>query len=294
LPPKSAILKKQQIALISSGVLLFVLMYFFGRTIPTPKPSEAKKQEAASGSTTHDHKAFDIQSVLTTTKAQLTPDQQAKVTQMENAVVRGNVKDQQIKVYRQLANFYKDTVHALLPYAYYTSEAAKLENSEKSLTFAAHFLLDGVRSQQDHVLKEWLASNAKELFEKALAINPNNDSSKVGLGSCYLFGEISETPMQGISMIREVAEKDPNNMYAQMMLGIGGMVSGQYDRAIERLSKVVEAQPGNPEAVVMLAEAYERKGDKQNAIKWYTASKKVITNKEITEEIDRRIAELSK
>lgn len=286
-------MKKQQIVLISSGLVLLCLMYFFGRTIPTPKPSEAKPQQQT-GTTTHDHKAFDIQAVLTQTKSQLTADQQQRVAKMENSVVRGNVKDQQIKVYRQLAQFYKDTVHALLPYAYYTSEAAKLENSEKSLTFAAHFLLDGVRSQEDHILKEWLATNAKELFEKALELNPSNDSSKVGLGGCYLFGEISETPMQGITMIREVAERDPNNMYAQLMLGIGGMVSGQYDKAIERLNTVVSKQPANAEATVMLAEAYERHNEKQNAIKWYEASKKLITNPEIIKEIDRRIAELSK
>lgn len=286
-------MKKQQIVLISSGLVLLCLMYFFGRTIPTPNPSEAKPQQQ-SGTTTHDHKAFDIQAVLTQTKSQLTADQQQRVAKMENSVVRGNVKDQQIKVYRQLAQFYKDTVHALLPYAYYTYEAAKLENSEKSLTFAAHFLLDGVRSQEDHILKEWLATNAKELFEKALELNPSNDSSKVGLGGCYLFGEISETPMQGITMIREVAERDPNNMYAQLMLGIGGMVSGQYDKAIERLNTVVSKQPSNAEATVMLAEAYERHNEKQNAIKWYEASKKLITNSEIIKEIDRRIAELSK
>jgi cytochrome c-type biogenesis protein CcmH/NrfG len=139
-----------------------------------------------------------------------------------------------------------------------------------------------------------LALNAKELFEKALELNPANDSSKVGLGSCYLFGEISETPMQGITMIRQVAEKDPSNMYAQLMLGVGGMVSGQYDRAIERLTKVVQAQPKNAEAVVMLAEACERKGDKLQAVKWYTESKKVIQNESIVQEIERRITELKK
>jgi cytochrome c-type biogenesis protein CcmH/NrfG len=100
--------------------------------------------------------------------------------------------------------------------------------------------------------------------------------------------------MQGITMIREVAERDPNNMYAQLMLGIGGMVSGQYDKAIERLNTVVSKQPSNAEATVMLAEAYERHNEKQNAIKWYEASKKLITNSEIIKEIDRRIAELSK
>lgn len=266
-------------------------MFFFGRTVPNKKTT-GKPAAAAAGQDSHS--AFNIDSVLQASKLRLTSSQQEQVTKLEHSVVRGNVKEQQAQVYKQLANFYRDSAHALVPYAYYITESAKLENSEKSLTFAAHFLLDGVRSQEDHGLKDWLALQAKELFEKALVLNPKNDSSKVGLGSCYLFGHISETPMAGITMIREVAERDPNNMYAQMMLGVGGMISGQYDRAIERFLKVVQAQPGNPEAVVMLAEAYERKGDKANAIRWYDASKKIIGNEEILKEIDRRITDLKK
>lgn len=227
-------------------------------------------------------------------KQQLTTDQQAQVNQLEAAVVRGDVKEQQIKVYRQIASFWKDSAHMLLPFAYYSGLASKLENSEKSLTFAAHYFLEGLRQQSDVELKKWMAGEAKELFEKALVINPANDSSKVGLGSCYLFGNISATPMEGIQKILEVAERDPNNMYAQFMLGLGGVQSGQFDKAIERLSKVAAKQPNNLEAVLNLAEAYERTGDKANAIKWYESSKKFFTEKEILKEIDQRIAELKK
>ena len=46
--------------------------------------------------------------------------------------------------------------------------------------------------------------------------------------------------------------------------------------------------------MVMLAEAYEQKGDKTNAIKWYEASKKLINNADIISEIDKRIDLLKK
>jgi hypothetical protein len=44
----------------------------------------------------------------------------------------------------------------------------------------------------------------------------------------------------------------------------------------------------------MLAEAYEQKGDKLNAIKWYEASKRLIDNPDINSEIDKRISLLKK
>jgi len=112
------------------------------------------------------------------------------------------------------------------------------------------------------------------------------------LGSCYIFGGMGPNPMQGILMIREVAERDPHNMYAQMMLGIGGVMTGQFDKAIDRFKKVIDHQPGNLEAILNLAEAYEQKGDKGSAIQWYERSKQLIKNPEIQKELDARINSL--
>jgi cytochrome c-type biogenesis protein CcmH/NrfG len=167
-----------------------------------------------------------------------------------------------------------------------------LENSEKSLTFAAQLFLDNLRGVEDPSEKSWMADQAKLLFDKSLKLNPNNDSARIGLGSCYIFGSSAEDKqevMQGIQQILEVARRDPDNMYAQQMLGIGGLISGQTDKAIERLSTVVTRQPSNLEAILTLAEAYERKGDKINAKKWYEASKRFIRNPEVLKEIDARM-----
>ena len=273
-------MKKQQFIVVGSGVILFCLIYFFGRTIP---PKNNITQPAPEGAN------IDINTILSASKAQLSNQHQVYLSQLESSVVRGDTKNQQATIYRQLAAFWKDSAHLLLPYAYYTGQAAELENSEKSLTFAAHFFLESLRQQGDPGLKRWMGTEAKRLFEKALLLNPGNDSLKIGLGSCYLFGNISENPMEGIQMIRQVAEKDPTNMYAQFTLGMGAMISGQLDKAIERLSVVIRAQPENLEVMVMLAEAYEQKGDKVNAIKWYEASKKLIENPDINSEIDKRI-----
>jgi tetratricopeptide (TPR) repeat protein len=279
-------LKKQQLFVLAGATLLFCIIYFFGRTLPPKNPVTA--------SATPKDSLFNIDKVLEASKAQLTAEQQSRLAQLENSVVRGNVKEQQAEVYKQIAAFYKDTAHLLLPFAFYTGEAAKLENSEKSLTFAARFFLESARKQDDEGLKKWMANESKQLFEKALVLDPGNDSLKVGLGSCYIFGNIAENPMQGIMMIREVAQRDPSNMYAQYMLGVGGMLSGQVDKAIERLSLVASKQPDNVEVKLMLAEAFERKGDKSNAIKWYESVKTHVSNPEIMSELDKRIQALKK
>lgn len=286
-------MKRQQYFVAGTGVLLLLALYFFGQTTP-PQKKKAAPTEEPSG---EPHaKSLDLQDILQAAQSHLTPSQLSYVNRLQNSVVRGDVKNQQLKAYQQLAAFWKDSVReGFLPFAYYTGETAKLENSEKSLTFAAQLFLQSLRGQDNPALKSWMATNAKELFEKALELNPGNDSLKVGLGASYIFGSTSGSPqetMQGIQRILEVVRRDSTNMYAQFMLGVGGVESGQFDKAIERLTTVVQHQPANIEAILLLAEVHQQKGNKADAIKWYGAAKKLVGNQDLIREIDQRIQSL--
>jgi tetratricopeptide (TPR) repeat protein len=234
-----------------------------------------------------------IDTILFHAKAGLTPAQSTRLDLLEHSISRGDVKEQQLKVYHQLAQFWADTANLFPPYAWYTAEAARLENSEKSLTFAAHLFLNSLSQDAAAEIKQWEAGQAKDLFERSLKLNPDNDSSKVGLGSVYLYGGIG-TPMQGIGLIREVADRDSNNVYAQWTLGQASALSGQLDKAVERFKKVVRLQPENWEAVLLVAEVYEQMNNKAEAIEWY---RKVLTfakAADIKPEVEARIAKLRK
>jgi len=240
--------------------------------------------------------AISIDTILLHAKDRLSADQAVRLTSLENAVKRGDVKDQKIKIYHQLAHFWSDTARIFEPYAWYEAESARLENSEKSLTFAAQLFLSSLQEDQqsDAQLTKWKALQARDLFERSLKINPNNDSSKVGLGGCYLFGNISSTPMEGINLIREVTQRDSTNVYAQMMLVQGSLVSGQFDKAITRLQSVNRMRPDNIEAILLLADLYERNNDKATAISWYKKSLPFIKKANLKEVIEKRINDLSK
>ncbi len=280
-------MKKQQWILISIAIVLFIGLYCFGKTVNSNKPSpvaESTSSKPVSNLTT--------QSVLLNYKKNLNPEQLQKLTQLENSVVRGDVHAQQIQIDHQLATYWADSLRKEEIGAYYAGEAGKLENSEKSLTFAAYLLLDNMLSTSDAAMQHWLATQAKELFEIALKLNPQNDSSKIGLGACYMFGNISDNPMQGILAVKEIADKDPSNAYAQMMLGLGGIQSGQYDKAIERFLNVINLQPGNLEAILNLAQVYDRQNNKADAVKWYKEALKYIQVSEAKNEIQTRIKSL--
>lgn len=283
-------MKKQRLLLTVLSLSLLTVLLVFGKT-------EAHKSTVIHNDSEH-KSSFNINQLITQSKGRLTQPQLLYLTELENSVKRGDVKEQLIKEYYQLAGFWKDTVGQFVPYAYYTAEAAKLDNSEKNLTFAARLLLENLRREENPELKAWEAEQAVELFEKALKIDPDNDDLKIGLGSCYVYGkgmigDASET-MKGIQTLLQVARKDSNNMKAQLMLGIGGVISGQFDKAIVRLNKVIAFDNKNLEAVSWLADAYAQTGDKVKAIQWYEYSKKLVNDPEYSAEVNERINALKK
>jgi len=283
--------KKPQWITLVAALILVAILYVFGRIVPEKKETTTKQSDLADN-------PVSIDSILSDAKKRLDPAQIARLNALENSVVRGAVNEQKLKIYHQLAHFWADTGQIFEPYAWYEAEAARLENSEKSLTFAAHLFLQNMRGENSQPLREWKALEAKDLFERSLKINPQNDSSIVGLGACYIFGGISATPMEGILKVRAVADKDSSNIFAQEVLGHGSMYSGQYDKAIARFETVYrlsrETENTKLEACLMLAEAYERKADRLSAINWYKKSLTLIKNQEVKEEVNKRIDELSK
>jgi len=280
--------KKQQAIVAATGIIILVVFYYFGNTVAPLKKTAASPENKG--------QSLDIKTILNASKAKLSPAGLEYVDRLENAVVRGDVKNQQIAAYHQLANFWKDSVeNGFLPSAYYNAEAAKLENSEKSLTFAAQLFLNNLRGQDNPELKNWMANESRDLFERAGKLNSDNDSTKIGLGATYIFGSTGERPadvMKGIQAILEVTRRDSLNMYAQLMLGLGGIESGQFEKAIQRLLKVVHYDPGNLEAVLSLGEAYERIGNNASAKTWYTAAKKLTNNHELITAINERLGSL--
>jgi len=283
--------KKPQWITLAAALILVVVLYVFGRIVPEKKTNTARQPDPADNSVS-------IDSILSGAKKRLDPAQIVRLNALENSVVRGSINEQRLRIYHQLAHFWADTGQVFEPYAWYEAEAARLENSEKSLNFAAHLFLQNMRGENDQSLRTWKALEAKDLFERSLKINPQNDSSIVGLGACYIFGGISATPMEGILKVRAVADKDSSNIFAQEVLGHGSMYSGQYDKAIARFETVYrlssDTEDTKLEACLMLAEAFERKEDRLSAINWYKKSLTLIKNQEVREEVNKRIDELSK
>lgn len=283
-------MKRPQWITVGIGVALVATIYLFGRTVPAKKNIAIQQSSQAENTDV----GVSIDSIILSAKKQLPQQQALRLNMLENSISRGDVKDQMLKIYHQLAHFWADTGNVFEPYAWYEAEAARLENSEKSLTFAAQLFLDNLQGDEVPERRKWKALQAKDLFERSLKLNPANDSSQIGLGACYLFGGISAMPMEGILKVKAVADRDSTNVYAQMTLAKGSVISGQYDKAISRLETVNRIEPDNVEALLLMADVYETTGDKKTAIGWYQKSLEHISRQDMRSEIEKRINDLKK
>ena len=280
-------MRKPQLILILSGLLLFSVLYFF-------TPRFTAKEATASNQTT-ENQVVTTESILNTAKLALSENQKIALLSIENQLTKASNTKDSLKSFKALSQFWADSAQKLAPYLYFTYSAALLENSEKSLTFAAQLLVDRLTTMDaPPEIQNWMAVNAKVLLDKALVMNPNNDSAIINLGACYLLGNISDNPMAGILKVKEVVDKNPQNAYGQFILGLGGKKSGQYPKAIERFLAVLKLEPGNWDAMMNLAECYELNNQKELAIEWYLKVKTLVNIPEFVKILDQRINELRK
>lgn len=227
----------------------------------------------------------DFGDILAKAKQGLSPALQLRLSNLENSITRGNIKEQGVNAYLDLSRLW-DSLGNIPISAYYLGEDAKLVNSEKSLTFAANLFLTHMQHTQDPAVHAWEAKEAQGLLEQAADLNPGNDTIQVALANSEVqTGNV----MSGVQRLLKVTATDPNNIQANLLLGRLSVTSGQYDKAMERLQKVVNLQPDNAEALYFLAETYKALGKKEQAITTFEKVKKLVNDTGFSKEIDQYI-----
>ena len=81
-----------------------------------------------------------------------------------------------------------------------------------------------------------------------------------------IISEGSRPPMEAIGLLREVIAEDPNHSMANYRLGEFSVMSGQYEKGIERFQKVISLDPLNSGAIRYLAISFNETGETKKAI----------------------------
>ncbi|WP_212000562.1 M48 family metallopeptidase [Chitinophaga sp. HK235] len=279
-------MRKSQVLLVGAAVALLVVLYAFGRTIPRSDKQAMSTAAPMQGGQGVEPIAFS--ELLETAKGKIPAEKLLQINTIETNVIRGDVNAQQIAAYKQLYNTW-DSLNQLPVAAYYLGQAAKLENSEKSLTFAANLFLAHLQHAQDPRIAKWEADQATTLFDQAILLNPANDTLKMSQAMVYMnTGE----PMKGVAKMKEVVAKNPDNIDAQVTLANLAIRSGQFDKAIERLEGVMQKHPDDAKVLFVLAESYRSKGNTKKALELFEKSKQAMKDPELKKEVDNYIKDI--
>jgi tetratricopeptide (TPR) repeat protein len=247
-------LTKLQIGIISFSVLTFVLLYFaFKPEGKTEKAATGRTDVSTAGSGGMEafvnKKSMGLQRPLS---SQLTT-----LINMEKADPKNTV------ALDSLVAFWDNNKQPDMA-AYYTEKIAAVKNTGDAWIKAGERYYFSVRFVRDSMEVPVLYQQAMRCFEKGLEKDPANIEAKIKYASCFVEG--TTDPMKGITLLKEVEKVDSNNINLQLAFAQFSTTSGQIDKAIMRLEKVIRINPEYLEAYLYLADAYEQTGNKPKTI----------------------------
>lgn len=272
-------LGKWQLVAIGTTAVLAILLWF------APKKTDKKNEQAQ---IQNKESSFSFEKLNDSVKTTLNKNVLSQIVLFEQNLSKSSNSQGRISSFDSLSNMWKRENQLGLA-SWYKCQSAILKNNSQELAKAGELSYSIARFSVPQ-LRSLLMEQAIVCLEKALALDSNNESVKVSLASCYVEG--TPNPMKGITMLREIVQKDSTNVPAQLQLGLFAMQSGQYEKAIDRFLKLKKITPNNNEVDLYLAQAYAESGKKAKAIEVLESFLKTSTDNTINAQVSDYITQL--
>jgi tetratricopeptide (TPR) repeat protein len=149
--------------------------------------------------------------------------------------------------------------------AYFTESTAEKTDSAFTWYKAGNRYYYSIPFVKDETELPLLYQRATACFENSLRKDSSNTDAKIMMAACMVEG--SEDPMQGISLLRSIEQKESNNVKLQMTFALFSVKSGQLDKAVLRFNKVLQIDSTAIEVYLHLADAYEKLGQPEQSLK---------------------------
>lgn len=140
-------------------------------------------------------------------------------------------------------------------------------------------------------LRMSLVYGARYSYEMAEKLQPGDLDARIGLASVLVSG--GSTPMEGIMMLREMDAENPDNIRINLELGKFSVMSGQFDKALERFDRVLQKDSLNLQARYMKAQSFLGIQDTAKAVMELETLKSQTTNPTLIEQVDNEIKNLN-
>ncbi len=249
---------KLQIAVLAGAAALFFALYFGCETKSKDQKTLEKTRVFAAEST-------DINVLLSAAKQSLAPAAAGEVAAIEQELnlTKGDTSAH-VEVLKRLSGVWYRLGDAGIS-GYYAQLVAEQANTEDAWSKAGTTYAICVQRSQEDKVRDFCTQRAVAAFESAASINPDNLAHRINLAVVYAENPPKEDVMRGITMLLELNRNHPDNVSILNNLGRLAIKTGQFERALERLGRVLELDPGNPVATCLMADAWKGAGDAAKA-----------------------------
>ena len=174
--------------------------------------------------------------------------------------------------------------------AYYYAQLADKQGAEEAKFNAGKMFYEAMMVS---LSAEEMQANASQV-QKYLSGLVNNGTyqsdAKVMLGMTYMQ---TENPMQGVMMLREVLNENPEHKGALLNLGLLSMQSGQMDKAVERFEKLKSLDINDTKARFYLGIAYFETNQPDKALIELNFAKENSTDPQVLSTVEGLLGQLA-
>lgn len=259
--------KSQLVAVVVAAVFFVILYLGFDRKPSTVKEAEKTRILAI--------ESTDINILLAEAKKTLKVEEANTILVLEQQLALADVDSLKSKALKELSGgWYRLGKYALA--GYFAQQVAELEDTEGAWSIAGTSYAICVQKVSDDKTKQFCTNRAADAFENATSINPTNLQHQVNLSLVYLENPPKQNPMQGVQILLDLNKKHPQDVLVLLTLARQGIRTGQYEKAVERLSSILAIEPSNVDANCLLAQVYEQLNRPQEAQPYINRCKSLI------------------
>lgn len=275
-----------KIGIVVATLGLTAALYFFG-------DFKGKKDVAvgeATENTPHSATNFDYQLYKQTQLQQLEPVNREAVERLEKQLADAANDEDRVATLNELIAL-SEQLKLDMVATMYSKQIAEIKQDSAVWNKTGTYFMELYYSKpEDSGAQPFKLEQARECFKAAVDLDTANLEYQVRLAVTYL--EDQPQTMQGVTLLREVVAKDSTHISANLYLGRFGIVSGQFDKAVGRLTTVINHDPKNVEAHILMADAQLGLGNKNEAIKHLEQAKMLVNDPEFAQNIDDYIEKI--
>jgi Tfp pilus assembly protein PilF len=236
----------------SLAILLFIGLGLIALIFQLPKGNVSNKQNAVAGTANRD--ANGMKEEVKTSQneephaAPLTVQQQKEISSLKVKLAAASAEGAQLKVLDQLIKTFVEA-NRIDSAAFFAEQFSKKYGTLPNILKTAQLYFEAQTYAIDSKKGSLLGEKAREYFEKALSLDPNNLLVKTNMAMTYVD---TPTPMKGITLLREVIEQEPTYVPALFNLGLLSIKSNQFGKGQERFTQILKLEPNNFKAALNL------------------------------------------